>query len=423
MLGTPKYLSPEQIRGREPDARADLYSLGVVLYEMLTGAPPFVGPTDMATALAHLNDRVPRISSRARPVPPALERLVNDLLAKDPQHRVPSAAALRQRLDACNLAPPLTEGGGGRRSGRRQRHAPRTPAPPPRLPVFEGTPTVVRAGPPAPASGPAPVPTRTAVMQPVNSPGRPTSISGAAGPASARPARGPAPNSSVPNTAALNTPVPHPAAANTGVMPAPGVRPSQDSGRPPTARRRRRAPGLVVLGLALAGAVVAAVLLFDPQRIGSAGSGGTPDPSSAPRQITAVSPFMLRGTPDDPQGLRYAIDGNPATYWHTDQYRSATFSNLYPGLGVAIQLKGTAVLHHLVVTSTTVGWAAQTYTSDKAVASGQPVTAWGSPTATQTDINGSATFSLAGRRGQWVLLWLTNLGPQFQTHINELAVN
>ena len=63
--------------------------------------------------------------------------------------------------------------------------------------------------------------------------------------------------------------------------------------------------------------------------------------------------------------------------------------------------------------------------------SGQPVTAWGSPTATKTDIGGSATFSLAGRRGQWVLLWLTNLGQpiqsgfglKFQARISELSVS
>jgi eukaryotic-like serine/threonine-protein kinase len=403
VLGTPKYLSPEQIRGREPDARADLYSLGVVLYEMLTGVPPFVGPTDMATALAHLNDRVPRISSRTRPVPPALERLVIDLLAKDPQHRVPSAAALRQRLDACNLAPPLKEAGAGRRSGRRQRHAPPAPTPPPRLPALEGAPTMVTANIRAPSSGPAPVQTRTAVMGPLNGPALPPPAAGAGGRDPTRSARG--------------------TAANTSVMDTPASRPATDPVRRPTPRRRRRAPGLVVLGLAVAGAIVAAVLLFDPQRLGSVGSGGSPDPTPASRQITSVDSFMMRGTPDDPQGLPYTFDGNPATYWHTDQYHSATFSNLYPGLGVAIRLKGSAVLHHLVVTSTTVGWSAQTYTSESAVATGQPVTAWGSPTATHTDINGSATFSLAGRRGQWVLLWLTNLGPQFQTHINELAVN
>lgn len=55
--------------------------------------------------------------------------------------------------------------------------------------------------------------------------------------------------------------------------------------------------------------------------------------------------------------------------------------------------------------------------------SGQPVSAWGAPTDTKTAINGSTTFTLGGHKGQWVLLWLTNLGPTFQTRINELSVS
>ncbi len=91
----------------DPDARADLYPLGVVLYEMLAGVAPFAGDDRLATAMAHLNDRVPKVSARVRGVPPALDRLVSDLLAKDPERRVPSAVVLRQRLDALGpLAPP-----------------------------------------------------------------------------------------------------------------------------------------------------------------------------------------------------------------------------------------------------------------------------------------------------------------------------
>jgi hypothetical protein len=135
--------------------------------------------------------------------------------------------------------------------------------------------------------------------------------------------------------------------------------------------------------------------------------------------------------PDDPQDLPKTIDGNSNTSWHTDEYPTATFAGLYPGLGLEIQLKKSGVLHHLVVTSSTVGWSAQTFISETQVGSPGQLAAWGTPTDTKADINGSTTFSLAGRRGQWVLLWLTNLGQgvqpsngkrYYQASISELSV-
>jgi hypothetical protein len=177
-----------------------------------------------------------------------------------------------------------------------------------------------------------------------------------------------------------------------------------------------------VLGLVLVGAVVAGVLLtsrHDPKP-----SGGTTTQRLAGRQVASVTPFMLRGRPDDPQGLPLLFDKNPATAWHTDQYRTAAFGNLYPGLGLNIRLSGSAPVHHLVVSSPTTGWAAQTYVSSGPIASGQPVSAWGRATDTKTAISGSATFNLAGRQGQWVLLWLTHLSttPPFQVSINEITI-
>ncbi|HET9690902.1 MAG TPA: protein kinase, partial [Acidimicrobiales bacterium] len=76
VIGTPKYLSPEQVQGHEPDPRADLYALGVVLFEMLAGRPPFEGPTQMATALAHLTETPPLLSTVRPGVPPELDELV-----------------------------------------------------------------------------------------------------------------------------------------------------------------------------------------------------------------------------------------------------------------------------------------------------------------------------------------------------------
>jgi hypothetical protein len=179
-----------------------------------------------------------------------------------------------------------------------------------------------------------------------------------------------------------------------------------------------------VLGLVVTGAVVAGVLFYDRQQHHSPTSrstGSSGGASGAPsRHIAQVELFMLRGTPDDPQELPNTFDGNPATYWHTDYYSNPTFGNLYPGLGLELQLKEPAALHQLVVTSPTVGWSAQAYTSTSQVASGAGrLAAWGAPTATKVGIDGSVTFPLAGRRGQWVLLWLTNLGQSIQTSFGQ----
>ncbi len=100
LLGTAKYLAPEQVEGGPVDGRTDVYALGIVLYETVCGRPPFSADSQTATALARLTtDPVPPSRLRAD-VPPSLERVILRCLARDPAGRWPSAATLRDALAA-----------------------------------------------------------------------------------------------------------------------------------------------------------------------------------------------------------------------------------------------------------------------------------------------------------------------------------
>ena len=93
-LGTPAYLAPEQIEGRAIDGRADVYSLGCLLYECLTGAPPFAGPSRLAVAWAHLEEAPPRASERGVELPESIDPVVGKAMAKEPDDRYASCAEL-----------------------------------------------------------------------------------------------------------------------------------------------------------------------------------------------------------------------------------------------------------------------------------------------------------------------------------------
>ena len=139
MVGTAKYVAPEQVEGKPVDPRTDIYSLGVVLYEMLCGRPPFVAEGDAATALARLQ-REPLRPRQVRPsVPKPLEEVVVRAMARAPDDRYSSAADLRAAL----LAGGATPQPDGDLTATTYAAAPaRPPAPP--------------AGGPTPAATPAP---------------------------------------------------------------------------------------------------------------------------------------------------------------------------------------------------------------------------------------------------------------------------
>ena len=95
--GTPLYMSPEQARGKPVDGRSDIYTLGVIACEALTGVPPFVGESPLDVVVQHLTAEPPSLRSRRPELPESLERLVLEMLAKEACDR-PSIATIRARL-------------------------------------------------------------------------------------------------------------------------------------------------------------------------------------------------------------------------------------------------------------------------------------------------------------------------------------
>ncbi|MDQ2727372.1 MAG: serine/threonine protein kinase [Actinomycetota bacterium] len=381
VLGTPKYLSPEQVEGMEPDARADLYSLGVVLFEMLTGEPPFSGPTDMATALSHLRDTPPHVSDLRPGVPAELDEIVDGLLVKDRDRRTSSAVALRQQLAAA-----------ARHLGAAHARLPNgASAATAQTPVIAGgVGHGTDWGPPATAlrgSNPARSELTSDRRDTFGAPRTHVSPTGPATGTRAdqatrvEPARRPEPTPAGPGRSA-----------------------------PP--RRSRRGPGLVVATLVVIGAIVIGVLVAHARGGGSASPSGTPSAVGRPVAITNATEFLVGGSPDDLKQLSNLYDGDPATLWSTAIYHNSTFGDLYPGLGVALQLRsGSQRLAQLTVTSPSHGWSAQAYVASQLPPAGSALSAWGPAAGSVTNASGNATISLKGRTGSYVMLWLTNLGP------------
>jgi beta-lactam-binding protein with PASTA domain/tRNA A-37 threonylcarbamoyl transferase component Bud32 len=99
VIGTAAYLSPEQAQGNPVDARSDVYSLGCVIYEMLTGAAPFTGDSPLSIAYKHVREDPPPPSGKNPDVPAALDAIVMKALAKNPDNRYPTAVDLKQDLE------------------------------------------------------------------------------------------------------------------------------------------------------------------------------------------------------------------------------------------------------------------------------------------------------------------------------------
>jgi serine/threonine protein kinase len=309
MMGTAKYLSPEQVRGRRLDGRADIYSLGLVLYECLAGRVPFLGETDADTALARLQ-RDPTDLGHLRPtLPIGLVNLIHKTLARNPAHRPQTGAELRSALLAVDTTPPPIDG---------------TPAdPPPRI-----------ADPP-----------RRALAAGPGVPGDPHLA-----------APGPTPSSPPDDPADEETPA-------TAVEPEatpPAVEPVR--GAPARQHEQRWAPSLIVVGALLVAALVVAAILFVGVNRGDDASplpNGSTNPESssassdeadaatddepAPRGdvtivgVRAWDPDGDNGSENDAQAELALADGVDTTYWATECYQDRYLGGKR-GVGLILEL-------------------------------------------------------------------------------------
>ena len=173
VLGTVAYVSPEQVARGVSDARTDVYSAGVVLFELLTGAPPYGGESALAVAYRHVHDDVPAPSTRVAGIPPALDELVLRATRREPGGRPADAGVF-----LAELAMARTDLGLRRVPSREVASASGIEAP--TVPAGPGR----RTGPTAPAlSGPRATTALPAYAQPVQPPGRPRRGASRVGPA------------------------------------------------------------------------------------------------------------------------------------------------------------------------------------------------------------------------------------------------
>jgi serine/threonine protein kinase len=367
ILGTAKYLAPEQVEGGVIDARSDIYALGVVLYEGICGRPPFSGKNDLATAMRHVRE-TPMRPRQVRPgVPRSIEAVVLKAMARNPQDRYASADDLSAALRTIDLTPDDAKPDVSRTDDD----------------ITPSTPLVRTSGDKGSAASrraPANVAPEGIDSRPGNAATDPTTVA-------VPPARPPRRAGSTPPDETSYGPI--------------------STSRPVSSKRRRRSVAarlafLGVLGLLLGSAA------------GYAVSSVTRAPTSGRSfdrvGIASYDPFGDDGGKENDDLLKNAIDGKPDTTWRTSGYRSVNFNGSKPGVGIVVRLSDAATVGHVQVVSPSRGWSAKIYVADTIPGD---FAGWGPAVGSLSKVNrNTTTVSVTKKRGSRVLLWITELAPK-----------
>jgi serine/threonine protein kinase len=338
ILGTVRYLSPEQVQGGELTPASDLYAVGAILYELLTGRPPFEADGPVATAMVRLTkDPIPP-RDLVGGIPRGLQQAVMRALARRPEDRFASAAAMRTALE------PFAE--------------------------------------PATASMAA---LSLAPSVPGSSEERP----------------------------AAATPVPQSHSWFRSWMLVP-----------------------LIVVLVAAAAIVSGVALGKLTLGGPLGvRPAEPSPSSAPAaaahvlsivSVRDVDPFGDGS--ENPDLLPLVEDGDPATAWTTEHYRTVDFGSLKPGLGLWIDLGRPARLDHVAIDSPLPGWTFELEAGSAPGTVGDPLAAESGATSFTMGSSGRIVVDLRSVTERGVLVWVTRLAPaghggQYQASVGGVTVS
>jgi serine/threonine-protein kinase len=369
MMGTAKYLSPEQVSGKKLDGRADLYSLGLVLYECLAGRVPFVGGTDVETALARVQGDAPDILKIRPTLPPQLAQIIHQMLARDPEQRQGSGEAVRAALYSA------------REIG------------------LDGTPTGLTP----PYGNTMPVSAREILRDPTPPPTTAASI---------------------PGDPVISKPTPRVDTSRSSSA-------SRPVNKALEKRAHRVTPTSMLAAAVVIGVVLAGVVLWrsvsSPSPKTPIASASTTPIATGPVTIKNVSSYDPAGDDkvENDDQLPHLLDGKSGTQWHTVCYGNNHFGSKN-GVGFVAELSGRST-GTLSIDFGYAPWAVDVYGYSDMLPS--KLDSWGPAlTSSASDNPGVATFYIS-RPSQYVLVYLRSAArsPQcstknpFQGVVNDIS--